>query len=79
MFDSQTWPDCLVSTEIPSVANYLDLHIGKVVLQCGLHQNNCVMGLNFVPARERDNGISTNHCFNQLVISLLFKRGYLMN
>ncbi|XP_028089949.1 uncharacterized protein LOC114290274 [Camellia sinensis] len=26
--------------EIPSVVNYLDLHIGKVVLPCGLHQNS---------------------------------------
>ncbi|CAL5429691.1 unnamed protein product [Camellia sinensis] len=52
MFDSQTRPDCLVSTEIPSVANYLDLHIGKAVLQCGLHQNSCVMGLNFVPLEK---------------------------
>ncbi|CAL5370315.1 unnamed protein product [Camellia sinensis] len=59
---------------IPSFANYLDLYIGKAVLQCGLHQNSCVMDLNFVPAKERDNGISTNHCFNHSVISLLFKR-----
>ncbi|CAL5325469.1 unnamed protein product [Camellia sinensis] len=62
--------------QIPSFANYLDLYIGKAVLQCGLHQNSCVMDLNFVPAKERDNGISTNHCFNHSVISLLFKRHY---
>ncbi|CAL5368643.1 unnamed protein product [Camellia sinensis] len=81
----------MVKLQIPSFVNYLDLHIGKAVLQCGLHQNSCfrafddyegielqwnqVMDLNFVPAKERDNGISTNHCFNHSVISLLFKRG----
>ncbi|KAL7218070.1 hypothetical protein ACSBR2_011358 [Camellia fascicularis] len=27
--------------EIPSVVNYLNLHIGKVVLPCGLYQNSC--------------------------------------